>query len=158
MSGLGAFPAGAVLRADDLERATRFYVDVLGLSERPGGPGATMFEAGQGTLVTVYERPGMPAPENTTLGIAVPQDQFDSIMDELRGKGVVFEDYDIPEIGLKTENGVATMDGVESSVVQGHRGQHHQPRDHVAALAGGELELGSRARAPARCRYGCSAC
>jgi len=57
--------------------------------------------------VMIYERPGMPAPENTTLGFAVDADRFDALVAELRGKGVVFEDYDVPEMGLKTVDGVA---------------------------------------------------
>ena len=33
-------------------------------------------------------------------------DNLEREMEELRGRGVVFEDYDFP--GLKTENGIAT--------------------------------------------------
>lgn len=74
-----------------------------------------MFIAGDGTMVSIYERPGMPAPENTTLGFGVPADKFDEVMADLRGKSVVFEDYDIPEIGLKTVNGVADFEGSKAA-------------------------------------------
>ena len=113
MSGLGDYPAAAVLRAEDLERAKKFYVDVLGMkvSDAMNQPGAAMLSAGMGTMITIYERPGMPAPENTTLGFGVAPDKFDAVIADLRGKGVVFEEYDIPEMSLKTVNGVADYEG-----------------------------------------------
>ena len=39
---------------------------------------------------------------------------------ELRAGGVVFEEYDMPEIGLKTVDGVAIGRGGEGGLVQGH--------------------------------------
>jgi catechol 2,3-dioxygenase-like lactoylglutathione lyase family enzyme len=117
MAGLGDFPVAAVLRADDYARAAKFYTEVLGFEAVPS-PGPTpqgMFRAGEGTMVMIYERPGMAAPENTTLGLGVPDDRFDAIVADLRSKGVMFEEYDMPEIGLKTVNGVAEMDGAKSA-------------------------------------------
>ncbi len=115
MAGLGGFPVSAVLRAEDYARAAKFYTEVLGLepAKMPTTTPTTegMFSAGDGTMVMIYERPGMAAPENTTLGFGVPAARFDEIMNELKARGVMFEDYDIPEIGLKTEGGVATFDG-----------------------------------------------
>jgi len=105
----------AVLRADDLARARKFYTEVLGLTPGPSSVAGDMFMAGDETAVLIYERPGMPAPENTTLGFAVRADQFDALVAELRGKGVVFEEYDVPEMGLKTVNGVAIVEGIKSA-------------------------------------------
>ena len=110
MAGLGDSMVAGVLRADDIARANKFYVDTLGLAKGPSSPNGDMFMAGDGTAVMVYERPGMPAPQNTTLGFAVAADKFDSVVEDLRAKGVVFEEYDIPEMGLKTVNGVVTSD------------------------------------------------
>lgn len=113
MAGLGDKKVAAVLRAEDFGRARKFYTEVLGLKEMgSGGPTReSMFIAGDGTAVSVYERPGMPAPENTTLGFMVADDEFDGVIADLRSKGVVFEEYDIPEIGLKTVGGVGEQDG-----------------------------------------------
>lgn len=113
MAGLADYPVAGVLRAEDYDRAKRFYTEVLGLAEvTAGGPTQEgMFAAGDGTRVTIYERPGMPAPQNTTLGFGVPSARFDEVVADLRSRGVVFEEYDIPEIGLKTVSGVAEMDG-----------------------------------------------
>jgi len=112
MAGLGDFPVAGVLRADDFARAAKFYTEVLGLKANVSADVPTregFFVAGDGTMVSIYERPGMPAPENTTLGFGVPADKFDEVVADLRAKGVTFEEYDIPEIGLKTVNGVASV-------------------------------------------------
>jgi predicted enzyme related to lactoylglutathione lyase len=119
MAGLGDYPAAAVLRAEDLARAKKFYADVLGLSPRdfssPASEGMGVFTAGDGTGVMIYESPGMPAPQNTALGFGVPADKFDEVVAGLRAKGVTFEDYDLPEIGLKTVNGVAESDSFKAA-------------------------------------------
>jgi catechol 2,3-dioxygenase-like lactoylglutathione lyase family enzyme len=113
MAGLAGYPATAVLRAEDYDRAKRFYTEVLGLqAQAAAGPTREgLFAAGAGTSVSIYERPGMPAPQNTTLSFAVPPDAFDGVVADLRARGVVFEEYDLPEIGLKTVSGVAEFDG-----------------------------------------------
>jgi catechol 2,3-dioxygenase-like lactoylglutathione lyase family enzyme len=118
MAGLADAMVAGVVRADSYERAKKFYAESLGLKpgqEFPGPGGGGMFEAAGGTMLMVYERPGMRAPENTVLGFGVSPDRFDAVMSELRSKGVRFEDYDIPEIGLKTTNGVAELGGMKSA-------------------------------------------
>jgi predicted enzyme related to lactoylglutathione lyase len=115
MAGLGDSMLAAVLRAEDVARAKRFYTEVLGLASGPSSPAGELFVAGKGTAVLIYERPGMPAPENTALGFSLAADNFDGIVAELRAKGVVFEEYDIPEMGLKTVDGVAEVDGIKSA-------------------------------------------
>ena len=119
MAGLGDYPAAAVLRTEDLARAKKFYTDVLGL--KPGDvPGLAsedmgMFTAGDGTMIMLYARPGMPAPQNTALGFGLPADKFDEVAADLRARGVTFEDYDLPDIGLKTVNGIAEFEGNKSA-------------------------------------------
>jgi catechol 2,3-dioxygenase-like lactoylglutathione lyase family enzyme len=118
MAGLADLPVAGVVRAESYERAKKFYIEVLGLQpgqEFPGPGGGGMFEAGAGTMLMVYERPGSTAPETTVLGFGVPVDRFDALMSDLRSRGVQFEEYDIPEIGLKTTNGVAMMGGMKSA-------------------------------------------
>jgi catechol-2,3-dioxygenase len=112
MAGLGDVPVAAVLRAEDFDRASKFYTEVLGLRAIPStGPTREgMFAAGEGTVLTIYERPEFPAPQNTTLSFGVPPKQFDLVIGHLRAAGIRLEDYDIPELGLKTENGIATFE------------------------------------------------
>jgi predicted enzyme related to lactoylglutathione lyase len=119
MASLGDYPATAVLRAEDLARAKKFYADVLGLKQRdfPGatGEGMAVFAAGDGTGFMIYERPGMPAPQNTAMGFGVPADRFDEVAADLRASGVSFEDYDLPETGLKTVDGIAELPGTRAA-------------------------------------------
>lgn len=118
MAGLAETMVAGVVRAESYSRAKKFYSEVLGLKqgqEFPGPGGGGMFEAGSGTMLMVYERPGSKAPENTVLGFGVSPDKFDAVLTDLRAKGVKLEDYDIPEMGLKTVNGVAEMGGMKSA-------------------------------------------
>jgi predicted enzyme related to lactoylglutathione lyase len=116
-TAVSTYPVVAVLRAENLDRARTFYRDVLGLTEDRSQPveGVAFFSAGGGTQISIYERHGMPAPENTTLAIPVPPSQFDMVADQLRQAGVKFEDYNIPEMGLKTVNGIANYGGSKSA-------------------------------------------
>jgi catechol 2,3-dioxygenase-like lactoylglutathione lyase family enzyme len=118
MAGLADTMVCGVVRAESYERAKKFYRDVLGLGvarETPGAGGWGLFAAGGGTMLMVYENPRLKAPENTTLGFGVSADKFDTLIAELRGNGVALEDYDIPEMGLKTKDGIAEMDGQKSA-------------------------------------------
>lgn len=116
MAGLRDIRAAAVLRAEDYQRAKRFYLETLGLElelelTEPMAQG--IFAAGEGTSFMVYERPGMPAPQNTTLRFVVTPESFMEVMADLRSRGVVFEEYDLPAIGLKTVGGIAEMGGCQ---------------------------------------------
>jgi predicted enzyme related to lactoylglutathione lyase len=118
MAGLADAMVCGVVRAESYDRAKKFYSEVLGLKlaqEFSGPGGGGMFAAGGGTMLMVYENPGLKAPENTTLGFGVSADKFDALITELQGKGVKLEDYDIPEMGLKTTNGIAEVDGQKSA-------------------------------------------
>ena len=118
MAGLSDAMVCGVVRAESYDRAKKFYNQVLGLDvaqEVAGKGGWGMFAAGKGTMLMVYENPKLKAPENTTLGFGVSSEKFDALVAELRGNGVVLEDYDIPEMGLKTTDGIAEMDGQKTA-------------------------------------------
>jgi catechol 2,3-dioxygenase-like lactoylglutathione lyase family enzyme len=99
-------PVCATLPTSDLDRARRFYGEALGLPEAPMGVGGgAFFMAGAGTMLRIYERPPDFKPaEHTVVGFLV--EDLEAVMSELRGRGVTFEEYDLPH--LKTENGVYT--------------------------------------------------
>lgn len=89
----------------DLAQARKFYGDTLGLKEE--GEMVTdhvMFDCGGGTKFTIYKRG--PSKADHTLASFFVND-LEAEMNELRGKGVKFEEYDFP--GLKTVNGIAAM-------------------------------------------------
>ena len=96
----------AIVPTTDLARARQFYGETLGLSDSGVSmPGAeAIFRCGGGTLLEVYERPTAGEAEHTLASWEVPDVR--AAVDELRGRGVRFEDYDLPE--FKTEDGIAT--------------------------------------------------
>ncbi|MGN7202409.1 VOC family protein [Arthrobacter sp. SAFR-044] len=99
----------AVLPAKDIDRAKEFYRDKLGLEpERTMGDGGVVYRCGKGTSFMIYQTDNAGSAKNTQIGWGSDDVQRD--VDELRARGVVFEEYDMP--GLKTENGIATMEGV----------------------------------------------
>jgi catechol 2,3-dioxygenase-like lactoylglutathione lyase family enzyme len=97
----------ATIPALDLERAARFYGEVLGLPSGEQLPPRTdlVFELGGGSTLLVYEWAGAPPPHMTFAHFVV--DDVAATVRELHQRGVVFDDYDLPE--LKTVDGVATI-------------------------------------------------
>lgn len=104
--------AVATIPTKDLARARKFYGETLGLGDGRETPGGVVFEAGKGSAFLVYESQFAGTNQATAMGFSVTD--FDAAVEDLRAKGVSFEDYDFP--GLKTENGVATLpDGAKAS-------------------------------------------
>ncbi|HSE81329.1 MAG TPA: VOC family protein [Gaiellaceae bacterium] len=105
----------AIVPVSDVEAAIRFYGDTLGLrlkerrSDLPQNREAE-FEAGDGTLL-VYESVGAGQSRHTVAGFRV--DDIDAVVSSLRERGVVFEEYDLPD--LKTENGIAAVGDVRAA-------------------------------------------
>jgi catechol 2,3-dioxygenase-like lactoylglutathione lyase family enzyme len=98
----------AIVPVTDLERAVAFYQDVLGLEiekriEMPPND-AVRFRIGDGTLA-VYQSVGAGQSRHTLLGFIV--DDIEATMNELRGRGVVFEEYDMP--GFTTTDGIVDI-------------------------------------------------
>jgi catechol 2,3-dioxygenase-like lactoylglutathione lyase family enzyme len=95
----------AVLPAKDINRAKDFYRDKLGLEpSEPGAEDNLIYTGGHGTGFLLYQTENAGTAKNTQMGWST--DNIEREMEELRARGVVFEEYDQP--GLKTENGVAT--------------------------------------------------
>src|SRR6478735_11240408 len=95
----------AVLPAKDINRAKEFYRDKLGIEPSESmEEGSVMYSCGQGTRFLVYQTENAGTAKNTQMGWET--DNLEAEMEELRGRGVVFEDYDFP--GLKTDNNIAT--------------------------------------------------
>lgn len=97
---LKSYPVYTTLPVTDFDRARAFYKDKLGLT--PTGPGRDVFECGKGTgfvLASMSFKPG----GHTQMSFLV--DDVTAVVRQLKAKGVVFEEYDMP--GLKTVNSVA---------------------------------------------------
>jgi catechol 2,3-dioxygenase-like lactoylglutathione lyase family enzyme len=102
----------AIVPVSDIDRAVEFYEDKLGLKlevrrdDLPQNREAE-FGGGNGTLL-VYESVAAGQSRGTVAGFRV--DDLESAASALRERGVVFEEYDMPE--LKTENGIARIGDV----------------------------------------------
>jgi predicted enzyme related to lactoylglutathione lyase len=92
----------------DLNRAKRFYETALGLKPAPTHNDNTSniatFECGNGTRIELYQRTPSKA-DHTVATFEVSG--IEEEVNMLRGKGVNFEEYDMP--GIKTQNGIATQ-------------------------------------------------
>lgn len=96
----------ARLPAQDLARAKSFYRDKLGLTPSEERPGGLRYQCGNGWF-SLFESAGVPSGNHTQLAWEV--DDVDATVAQLRARGVVFEEYDLP--GLKTVNGIAEVAG-----------------------------------------------
>jgi len=95
----------AALPATDLDRARRFYADKLGLTPAEESPGGLFYDGAGGTRFLVFPTQGKASGEHTQIGFLV--DDVEAEVAELRSRGVVFEEYDVP--GLKTVDGIADV-------------------------------------------------
>jgi catechol 2,3-dioxygenase-like lactoylglutathione lyase family enzyme len=100
---LGDKDAFATLAVKDIDAARRFYEETLGLTPHggaPPGPGVVVYRSG-GSAVLVYESRYAGTNQATAASWAVGDD-FDSLVAELKGKGVAFEHYDdLPDTTLE---------------------------------------------------------
>ena len=100
---LSSCPIAPTLPMTDVERTKVFYREILGLPPLTELPEILMFRCGDGTVLTLYQREASKA--DHTLASFLVKD-IEKEVAELRAKGVVFEEYDRPDI--KTINGIAT--------------------------------------------------
>jgi catechol 2,3-dioxygenase-like lactoylglutathione lyase family enzyme len=104
------------LPAHDLERARLFYSSKLGLDPIEERPGGLRYQCASGHFV-LFQSSGAAAGTHTQMAWEV--DDLPATVDELRRRGVVFEDYDVP--GIKTVGGIAEIEGNYPS--RGGRGE-----------------------------------
>jgi catechol 2,3-dioxygenase-like lactoylglutathione lyase family enzyme len=105
---LSKSPIVPVLPSTDLEASNKFFGEVLGLKQASeSNEEGLFFECGGGTNLAIYYRPEKTKAEHTVAGWLV--DDIEDEVARLTAKGVIFEQYDMPDIGLKTnESGIAT--------------------------------------------------
>ena len=89
---LGSKDVAATLAVSDLERARDFYENTLGLEVVQEPPGSIFYRSGTAGLL-VYPSEYAGTNKATAASWAVGDD-FDSIVEALKGKGVAFERYD----------------------------------------------------------------
>jgi catechol 2,3-dioxygenase-like lactoylglutathione lyase family enzyme len=93
---LGDHDVGATLPVRNLDAARSFYEDTLGLEpSMDQSPEAVLYSSGRSVLL-VY-RSDYAGTNQATAATWAVGDQLDSVMDDLRSRGVTFEHYDLPE-------------------------------------------------------------
>jgi catechol 2,3-dioxygenase-like lactoylglutathione lyase family enzyme len=104
------------LPAQDLRRARAFYADKLGLHPVEERQGGLRYVVGAGEF-GLFESAGAASGDHTQMGWEV--EDIEATVSELRSRGVVFEEYDLP--GLQTVDGIAEIEGNYPSKGKGER-------------------------------------
>jgi predicted enzyme related to lactoylglutathione lyase len=103
-------PIRAYIPVSDVARARRFYEKTLGLQPKQEYAGGVIYECG-GAEVFMYPTP--------SAGTSQASQAFWQVADveaevaELKARGVVFEEYDMP--GIKMKNSIATGGGAKTA-------------------------------------------
>ena len=98
MSSLSTSEVTCLLPVKDLDRARRFYEGALQLQPLGSRPdGKFVYQCG-GTQIALFPKAEGTKAEHTAVSFRV--DNIQSAISDLKGRGVVFADYDFP--GLKT--------------------------------------------------------
>lgn len=103
----------AIVPTTDIARAKAFYGEILGLTDANAStPGPqVIYRCRGGTLFEVYERPTAGEAQHTLASWEVGD--LRAAVDQLRNRGVRFEEYDLPEV--KTEDGISTTGDLQEA-------------------------------------------
>jgi catechol 2,3-dioxygenase-like lactoylglutathione lyase family enzyme len=94
------------LPVQDLDRARRFYAEKLGLEPSDERPGGLLYRCPGGEFA-LFESAGASPGAFTQMAWEV--DDIQATVAELKQRGVVFEEVDLP--GLRTIGGIADIEG-----------------------------------------------
>lgn len=104
-------PFFAYIPARNVARARKFYEEKLGLKAKAEQAGGVIYEFAKGTSCFLYPTPNA--------GTSKASQAFWQVQDvdreiaELKARGVVFEDYDMP--GEKSSSGAVTAGGAKAA-------------------------------------------
>lgn len=105
-------PVAVMLPITDVDRAHQFYADKLGLTpDGTNGDDELMYRLAGGAELVLRVLPDAPRSPNTALSFTV-SDIVGEIGD-LEGRGVVFEDYDLP--GFRTQGHIFESEGLRAA-------------------------------------------
>jgi catechol 2,3-dioxygenase-like lactoylglutathione lyase family enzyme len=105
------------LPAQDLGRARAFFAQKLGLEPVEEREGGLRYRCGN-CYFAVFQSGGRATGDHTQMAFEV--DDIESVVAELRRRGVVFEEIDVP--GLRTVDSIAEIQGNYPSKGVGERG------------------------------------
>ena len=104
-------PIVPYIPVSNLTRARRFYEEKIRLIPAEEYAGGVIYECGRGSRVFMYPSGGAGTSKASTAFWAV--DDVVAEVAELKARGVVFEEYDMP--GIKTVNNIATGGGAKTA-------------------------------------------
>lgn len=113
----------ANIPAGDIGRARKFYADVLGLEPVDENPGGLIYRTG-GTDFFLYETQYAGQAGHTIAQLHVADVR--PVVEELRNRGVTFEQYDMP--GITWDGDVAAMGDM------GHAAWFKDSEDNILCL------------------------
>ena len=106
MSMLAKAAVTTILPVKNMDRARAFYQDQLGLAPKGfAADGNFVFACGGDAHIALIPKPGGTKAEHTALSFEVRG--IERVIEELQAKGIVFEDYDFPD--LKTVDHVCVL-------------------------------------------------
>jgi predicted enzyme related to lactoylglutathione lyase len=108
---LGNAKVLATLPTEDIQRAVKFYTEVLGLQVSQSDDDSALLEAGDGSQIFMYQRARTVA-EHTAATFEVSN--IEAAVKGLTDKGVTFEQYDFGEIKTN-ELGIAEIGPTKSA-------------------------------------------
>jgi predicted enzyme related to lactoylglutathione lyase len=104
-------PIVPYIPAADVARARRFYEQKVGLVPREEFAGGVVYECGNRSWIFLYPSAGAGTSKASQAFWQVAD--VEAEVSELRARGVVFEEYNMP--GIKTVNGIATAGGTKAA-------------------------------------------
>ena len=104
-------PLYAYIPAKDVARARQFYERKLGLKPKQETEGGVVYEFGDKTGCFLYPTPNAGTSKASQAFWHV--DDIEREVAELKSRGVVFENYDMP--GEKSPSGVVTAGGAKAA-------------------------------------------
>jgi catechol 2,3-dioxygenase-like lactoylglutathione lyase family enzyme len=104
-------PMFAYIPAKDVARARQFYEGKLGFSPKAEQAGGVIYECGNQTACFLYPTPNAGTSRASQAFWQV--EDVDREIVELKARGVVFEDYDMP--GEKSASGAVTAGGAKAA-------------------------------------------
>jgi predicted enzyme related to lactoylglutathione lyase len=104
-------PIVPYIPVSNVTRARKFYEEKIGLIPTEEYAGGVIYECGSASRVFMYPSGGAGTSKASTAFWAV--DDVAAEVAELKARGVVFEEYDMP--GIKTVNSIATGGGAKTA-------------------------------------------
>jgi catechol 2,3-dioxygenase-like lactoylglutathione lyase family enzyme len=108
---LDRFPVYAVLPSADVARARTWWETHTGMVPAVEDQGGLWYRCASDTWLTITRSQYAGTAQNTAASFQV--DDITKVMDDLRSRGVAFEEYDLP--GFKTVNGLFEYGGYRAA-------------------------------------------